>query len=185
MGVLNTSYTLSRCTGVCAATGRALAIGESCVAVLVERDDAAALERVDYSTDAWSSGARPTPPARAFAHWRATHQAGEPSGKLKPLLSDDELLDLFTELGDATEPRRQAFRYVLGLMLVRRRVLISCGSTRSSARAGGSGSFLVRPKGTPPETEPIEVRDPGLDDALVAEAIEQLSRVVPTEGTKP
>jgi hypothetical protein len=158
---------------MCAATGRAFTVGEACIAVLVERDDAPGLERVDYAIPAWEGGARPTPPARVFASWRGTYQPGE-SGKLKPLLSDEELLDLFQELGEATEPKRLAFRYVLALMLVRRKVLMAVGS--------GRGIIRVRPKGAPPEMEPTEVRDPGLDDGLVADAIEQLSKVVPGEA---
>lgn len=173
MSVVQGSYSLARCTGQCAATGRALAHGEACFAVLVERDDAPGLERVDYSVKAWEEGARPAPPARVFATWRATFQPNE-SGKVKPLLSDEELLDLFQELGEASEPKRLAFRYVLALMLVRRKVLTAVGS--------GRGIIRVRPKGAPVEMEPIEVRDPGLDDGLVADAIEQLSKVVPGEA---
>lgn len=164
---------MARCTGHCAATGRAFAPGEVCCAVLIERDDAPGLERADYAVRAWEEGARPAPPARVFATWRATYQPGE-SGKVKPLLSDEELLDLFQELGEATEPRRLAFRYVLALMLVRRKVLMAVGS--------GRGLIKVRPKGAPVEMDPIEVRDPGLDDGLVADAIEQLSKVVPGEA---
>lgn len=174
MGVMQGSYPLARCTGQCAGTGRALAVGEACVGVLTERDDAPGLERLDYSIGAWEGGARPAAPARVFATWRAAYHPGE-SGKMKPLLSDEELLDLFQELGEATEPKRLAFRYVLGLMLVRRKVLVACGS--------GRGMIRVRPKGAPVEMEPIEVRDPGLDDGLVADAIEQLSKVVPGEAS--
>ena len=176
MSVLQGSYSLARCTGVCAATGKTIGVGEACVALLIERDDVVGLERIDFTVEAWDAGARPATPARVFAHWRATHVVGESTNKLKPLLSDEELLDLFQELGEATEPKRLAFRYVLTLMLVRRKVLVAFGS--------GRGVIRVRPKGAPEGAEAVEVRDPGLDDWLVAEAIEQLSKVVPIEAKR-
>ena len=95
-----------------------------------------------------------------------------PDAKKQALLSDPELLELFEELGGALEPRQQAFRYLLALLLVRRRVLKMVGSE--------AGRLLVQPKtaANTPEGATIEVIDPGLTDAAIAEAIEQLGQVV-------
>src|SRR5262245_201609 len=114
-------YEISRATGLCAATAKPIAVGQEFIAALVEADDGPGgerLERADYSADAWASGARP---ARLFGYWRARMES--PDAKRKPFIDDAALMDLFEQLGEATEPARLSFRYVLGLMLVRKRLL--------------------------------------------------------------
>lgn len=171
MSATQNTYPISRPTGQCAATGRAIAVGETFIATLVERDDQPLLERMDFSVEAWDAGKRPGAPFRLFGSWKSVHQeSGTPR---QTLLSDPELLDLFEELGAATEPRQRAFRYLLALMLIRRRLLRLVTSTPEGLR--------VLAKGSAPETEPTMVIDPGLDDEMVAEAIEQLSQIMPQE----
>jgi len=172
MAFASTGYSVSRSTGSCAGSGRAFSLGETIVATLVEREGAPNLERLDFSSDAWSSGARPTPPFRLFGVWRTEYRPGE--SKKQQLLSDPELLELFEELGTAAEPRQLCFRYLLGLLLVRRRVL-RCISTDKSG-------MKVLPKGASLEQAPIEVVDPGLDDRMIAEALDQLGQIVPVDA---
>lgn len=177
MSMTGASYPIARSTGICAATGRALVVGERYVAALIERTpDSAALERADFSLDAWNQGARPAAPARTFGVWRASFH--EHVQAPKPLLDDDELLDLFEQLGEATAANQIAFRYVLTLLLVRRRLLRMMGSKpRTPDRPA---LMMVVPKGQGAEMPPIEVVDPGLDDAAVAEVIEQVGQIIAT-----
>src|SRR5687767_9058469 len=98
----NTSYEIARATGVCAATGRPIAVGEPFVAALAEDEAQERMERVDFSVEAWQGGARPRPPLRLLGHWRATMQA--PDARRKPFIDDASLLDLFGQLEGATEP---------------------------------------------------------------------------------
>jgi hypothetical protein len=164
------SYPAARSTGRCAATGREFAPGERIVAALVERESGG-LERRDYALDAWEGGARPTPPDVVFGFWRTTYTAEEK--RRDALLSDDELLDLFDDLVEEQEGKSQAaFRYFLALLLVRRRRLRLVGMR--------DGAMLVLRKG---ETgEPIRVPDPGLSDESIAEAMEQLGRIIAPES---
>src|SRR3954470_5386608 len=159
-------YPFVRSTGRCAATGQAFAEGDPYIATLVERHGG--LERLDFSAAAWDQGRRPDAPL--FGFWRARYQAAE--SKKQPLLGDAELLDLFEELGAATEPRQLTFRYLLTLLLIRRRVL--------RVVATKPGQMLVLPRGSrsgggggEATCEPIAVVDPGLDDQAIADAIEQ------------
>ena len=65
----------------------------------------------------------------------------------------------------------------LALLLVRRKVLRMAGSR--------PGVLMVRPrpvKSGGPEGAVIEVVDPAIDDAAVADAIEQLGQVVAPQG---
>lgn len=165
-----TSYPLSRATGQCAASGHAFSEGEAFVATLVERAGQPGLERLDFAVSAWESGARPAVPLVLFAFWRGVFSP-HPE-KAKPLLGDAELLDLFEELGSADQPKQLAFRYFVALLLIRRRLLRQVGTR--------PGVLLVSPKGAPQTT--LEVKDPGVDDGAIADALEQLGRVVNVDG---
>ncbi|MFZ4575222.1 MAG: hypothetical protein ACOYN0_12540 [Phycisphaerales bacterium] len=171
MAFAPSSYSISRSPGTCAATGRELRAGETVVATLCERAGSGVFERLDYATEAWDHGARPGAPFVLFGLWRTQYQPGET--KKPQLLSDPELLELFEELGAATEPRQLGFRYLLALLLVRRRAL-RCLSAKAS-------SMMVLPKGASLEQPPIEVIDPGLDEQMIAEAMEQLGQIVPVD----
>lgn len=176
MSMTGNSYPVARSTGRCAASGRAFEQGERYVATLVEREQEGVLERLDYGVEAWNQGARPAGPGRVFASWRSTFQE-HPATK-KPLLGDDELLDLFEQLGEATDPRQISFRYVLALLLVRRRLLRMVGSKPRTAER--PAIMLVLPRGSVPEQSPVEVVDPGLDEAAIAEVIEQVGQILAT-----
>lgn len=170
MSIGGPGFSVHRSRGVCAATNRPIEPGERFVAALVEREGALGLERVDYSLEAWEGGARPGPGERLFGFWRSHYNPTET--KKSPLLSDEELLDLFTELAEAVEDRRIAFRYLLALHLVRRRVLRCITTTKQG--------MTVTPKGADPSVV-MEVKDPGMSDTMIAEAIEQLGEIIPAE----
>jgi hypothetical protein len=172
MALSSTPYPFARSTGRCTASGTPFTEGDPFVAVLVERQGQPGLERQDFAAQAWEQGARPQPPLRVFGFWRGTFTPHET--KKQPLLGDAELLDLFEELAAATEPKQVTFRYILALLLVRRRVL-RVVSTRP-------GVMMVVPRGSGDTArEPIAVADPGLDDQAIADAIEQLGQVVATD----
>lgn len=163
------SYPISRPAGVCAATGAPIGVGERFVAALVEREESEELERQDFSERAWREGARPAAPLRVFACWRAAMPA--PGAKPRTiLLGDDELLDLFEQLGEAEEPRRQAFRYLLALLLIRKKLLRYEGQR--------PGVLLVRRKGEGPELPAVEILDPGSASEALGAAIEQLGEIM-------
>jgi hypothetical protein len=173
MASVSNPYPVARSTGLCAATGTPFKEGDPFVAVLVERDGQAGLERLDYAASQWEGGARPQVPLRLFGFWRGTYQAQE--SKRQPLLGDAELLDLFEELGGSAEPKQVTFRYILALLLVRRRVLRVVGTR--------PGVMSVVPRGAGDMgREPMNVVDPGLDEQAIADAIEQLGQVVATDA---
>lgn len=112
-------------TGRCAATGRVLAEGEEFFTVLLE--DGESFRRVDYSLDAWQG-----PPEGAFSHFRTRVPVKE---KRKRLLVDDEILvHFFLRLADQSEPHRVQFRFVLALILLRKRLLRYDETAREDGR---------------------------------------------------
>lgn len=108
-------YEVSRRTGKCTATSRDLAEGEVYYAVLFETSQG--FERRDYCAQAWTG-----PPDGNFCYWRAR----VPVRDKKPtqLIVDHELLmHIFTRLEDDPSQSRQQFRFVLALLLMRKRLL--------------------------------------------------------------
>jgi hypothetical protein len=105
-------FEVQRCTRCCAATERALAPGDECYSVL--EIAGADVVRKDYSPEAWKGA-----PEGAFGWWKS--RVPEPTAKKIKLAPNDVLLELFDQLADKSE--QQDLRYVLALLLVRRRVL--------------------------------------------------------------
>jgi hypothetical protein len=103
---------IAPCTRRCAVSGRALAPGEHYYSTL-HMEQGAPVRR-DYAADAWTGL-----PDGGVAWWHSQVADGDPSrARLAP---QDVLLDLFAAL--ANEPAEAEFRYVLGLLLLRRRLV--------------------------------------------------------------
>lgn len=145
------------------------------MATLVEVPEQEDLARLDFAEDAWNEGARPKPPLALFGFWRSV--VGDENKAQKQLLDDDELLDLFEQLEETEEPRRLAFRFVLALALVRRRLLSYEGGTPAAPKRGVQGTMVVRRRGTP-DAPTIEIIDPGMDDEAVEAAVEQIGQIM-------
>lgn len=182
MSVGNPAYSVARPTRQCAATGIEINPGDRFVATLVERPGEDELIRLDFSVGAWDKGARPECPLQMFGFWRATLSEGE--SNVRQLLEDDELLDLFEQLGESNEDRRIAFRFVLALVLIRKRLLAYEGGIPADLTAGKPGVLRVRRR-REKNPEMIEVIDPGMHDAAVEAATEQIGRIMNLDASKP
>ncbi len=99
---------------VCAATGRPFEPGEKIFAVLFEENGE--IRRRDFCAEAFASSKRP---ANALAWWSSRLPTN--AEKKEKIAPDDATLDLFESLAD--RPDEAALRYVLALLLARRRVL--------------------------------------------------------------
>jgi hypothetical protein len=100
------------CSRQCTVTERALLPGESYFSVLELQDGE--LSRLDYCVEAWQ-GAQD----KCVGWWRARiPNTDEATPRLAPT---DVMLNLFATLRDRAED--EEFRYLLGLLLMRRRVL--------------------------------------------------------------
>jgi len=105
-------YEIQRCTRHCHATGRELAAGETYFSVLLA--EGSEVKRYDYSPEAW-----PGPPEEAVGWWQA--QIPDRKSQRAHWAPNDVMLEFFDEL--AEQPEKQDMRYVLSLLLVRRRVM--------------------------------------------------------------
>lgn len=109
-----TDYQIQANTRRCAATGQELRPGEKCYTVLL--DEAGQFIRQDFSPEAWQG-----PPANAFGFWHARIPADDEARR--PRFDDDLLLDCCQRLEGETEPARINFRYIVALLLMRRKRL--------------------------------------------------------------
>ncbi len=98
----------------CARTGREMQPGEPFYSVLYDRGGG--LTREDISGEAWQG-----PPADAFSFWQARVPPRDPSRRAQ--VDDELLMDCFLRLGDETEPQKVNFRYIVALLLMRRKRL--------------------------------------------------------------
>jgi hypothetical protein len=107
-------YEVQRCTRHCAASGREFEEGEEFYSVLVA--EGAEVRRYDYALDAW-----PGPPEKSLGFWKSRMPTREAQTNKPKLAPGEVMLQLFAELEEA--PDRQDMRYVLALLMVRRRLL--------------------------------------------------------------
>ncbi len=200
------AYEITRSTGQCALTGRTLEPGEAYMSTLVESDPAAAVnpatalgfQRVDVSMEAWEQGQRP---GRLFSHWKSI--VPQPNQKKRLFVDDEVLMNLLRRLADADQPQRQAFRFVLALILMRKKLLRYDGSEKRTETVtiinddGAAGEtktmerewWLMTPKldakkghfGKWNEDDRIEVLDPHLDEARIQQVTQQLNEILDAE----
>jgi hypothetical protein len=111
---MTTTYPIQTHTRVCAATGRPLEPGEKYVSALF--DEAGQFVRKDYAAAQW-----PGAPENAIAFWAG--RVPEFNQKRRLTFDDDLLMECFARLADDAEPDRVRFRYVLALLLLRRKRL--------------------------------------------------------------
>lgn len=149
-------FDIQRCTRRCAATERELLPGEEYFSVLMPGDLATnreGVERADYSLPAWTG-----PPAEALGWWKSRLPNGK-NGKPK-LAPNEVLLALFDQW--AEEPERVEARYVLALLLVRRRIfrLEEGVSFDAAPQAQDAGLKLMSEEATEdPSTESDEPQE--------------------------
>jgi hypothetical protein len=155
-------------TGRCTVTGRAFEEGEEFYTVLFEDGDS--FKRVDYCVDAWQS-----PPEGAYCHFKTRVPVKE---KQKKLLVDQELLlGFFMRLAGETEPVRVQFRFVLALILMRKRLLRYEGSTTEN---GVEIWRMTRPR----DQSVYQITNPCLTDDQIEGVSQQLSTILHSDMGK-
>ncbi|HOA53656.1 MAG: hypothetical protein WBH86_14570 [Thermogutta sp.] len=113
-------FEVQRCTRHCAVTGRELKPGEVFYSVLIP--DQQGWRRMDYSAEAWHG-----PPDDCIAWWRTQLPTGSPKKRWAP---SEVMIRWFEELADRAD--QADVRYVLALLMVRRRILRLEGSRRAN-----------------------------------------------------
>jgi hypothetical protein len=123
------------------------------------------LLRQEFHPEAWVG-----PPAGALAHWLG--RIPTTTAPKKPPFQDGVLLDCLDHLATAHEPNRVNFRYVVALLLLRRRKL---KLEESRKRADGQSCMVVRDLRT---GQRIEILDPHLGEAEIEAVQDEVFQVL-------
>jgi hypothetical protein len=105
-------FEIQRCSRRCSVTDRELKNGETCYSALVPRGGD--VVRLDYAAESW-----PGPPEEAIGWWKST--VVDPNAGRPHWAPNDVMLNYFERLLE--EPGADDARYVLALLLVRRRIV--------------------------------------------------------------
>jgi hypothetical protein len=143
-------YEVHRCTRHCAKTERELGEGELFYTVL--RREGAEYVRADYCLQAWEGG--PEGDDEVVAWWKS--QMPSRSAKQVRMAPNEALLHFFHDILD--QPDREDMRYVLALLLVRRRVL-RLDETLSLEEQDEEASPPNRARRTVPQPDAAEVEE--------------------------
>jgi len=160
------THDVPRGLGKCSVSGRDLVVGEKYFAAI--RETPSGIERLDISSECWQDFAR----EGLLAYWQTV--AARAEEKKKVFVDDEVLCTLFERLADATEPVKIHFRFVLGLILMRKRLVIY----ESARHEEGRDVWVVRMKG---KEERLDLTDPKLNEQQVAEVSQQLGQILNEE----
>ena len=151
--------------GQCCGSGNKIGYGEEYFAALVETEGG--LVRRDFCADYWQQ----QKPA-VFCYWKT--RLPRPDEKKHKFIDDEMLMAFFERLGKETEQERINFRFVLALILMRKRRL----KYDSSKIEGDKEIWRLRIAG---EKEFVEVTNPKLDDEQVKQLTSQIGEILQTD----
>jgi hypothetical protein len=157
-------FTLARPAGTCSATHRPIAPDEVFIAAL--RETPAGFERLDIKLDAWDD----FPRTDIVGFWKMTMPRAEVKKKL--LVDDAVLLDLLLRLQDTTQVEKLCFRFVLALILMRKKLVIYEDTKHDEQ---GRELWTMRVRGREGN---FTVIDPKPTDEQIASVRDQLGQIV-------
>jgi hypothetical protein len=163
-------YNISKTRGQCSQCEVLLPPGTEFTATVSEGDDA--LIRNDYCDKCTESLDEETT-AAVLCKWRTI--APHPEEKKKLLVNDDLLVNLFERLAETTEPSKINFRYVLALVLMRKKILIY---DRMGKDDEGREVWSMHFKGSGDSPQEQLVIDPKLTEDQIAEVSDSLGEIM-------
>jgi len=158
-------WEINKPLGQCCGTGRKIDYGEEYFGALVETGEG--LQRRDFCADYWESE-KPN----VFCYWRS--KLPHPDQKKQIFVDDEMLMAFFERLENETEQEKVNFRFVLALILMRKRRL-KYDATRVE---NGKEIWRLRIVG---EKEIIEVINPHLDEEQVEQLSSQIGQILQTD----
>ncbi|MSR17999.1 MAG: hypothetical protein EXS00_02335 [Phycisphaerales bacterium] len=162
-------------TGSCALRSTPIAPGVPFVAALVDASDDAVtpLKRLDICAEAWDAGERP---AGLVAFWRSI--APLPGAPRQTFVDDETLLEILQRLGEDASGRRASYRWLVALILLRKRLLKHAGIDRNA----GAETWLFKVRGSEDDAPLLRVLNPQVLDEELRDLSDQLAEVVRIEA---
>jgi len=162
----SSGYQLARPQGRCAVSNEVIEAGTKFMAAL--RETPIGFERIDVSLARWPDFDRKD----VIGFWQTLMPSAEQ--KKKVFVDDQVLCEIFERLSDTTEPAKLNFRFVLGLILMRKRMIIYEGTRADGEREVWSVRFKGR-------DDTLDLVNPRLDEPQVLEVSQQLGEILNEE----
>jgi hypothetical protein len=148
----------------CAQTGQEIPVGAVFYSVVF--DENGSLVRKDFSEKAWTG-----PPAGSFGFWKTKAQPSTAKKSVNKGMDDELVLECFHRLEGQNDPNKVSFRYVLALLLMRKKRL----RLEDTRKEQGRETMILRCLRT---GNRVDVADPGLSDAQLESVQEDVFRVL-------
>jgi hypothetical protein len=158
-------WEIEKPVGNCSGTGRKIEYGEEYFGALVETEQG--LARRDFCADYWQSQ-KP----QVFCYWKT--KLPQPGQKKAQFIDDDMLMAFFNRLAEETEQEKINFRFVLALILMRKRRL----KYDSSEIQNDEENWRLRITG---DKEIVTVLNPHLDEEQIEQLSSQISEILQTD----
>jgi hypothetical protein len=151
--------------GQCYGTGKKIQYGEEYFGALVETQEG--LQRRDFCTEYWEKE-KPD----VFCYWKT--RLPHPDQKKQIFVDDEMLMAFFERLGRETEQEKINFRFVLALVLMRKRRL----KYDSSIMEADKEIWRLRFAG---DKQTVDVTNPHLDDEQIEQLSAQIGQILQTD----
>jgi len=158
-------WEINKPLGQCYGTGRKIEYGEEYFGALVETGEG--LQRRDFCADYWE---REKP--NVFCYWKS--RLPDPGKKKQIFVDDQMLLAFFERLENETEQEKINFRFVLALILMRKRRLKYDATRVEDAKE----IWRLRIVG---DKQIVEVINPHLDEEQIEQLSSQIGEILQTD----
>jgi hypothetical protein len=158
-------WEINKPLGQCHGTERKIESGEEYFAALVETEEG--LQRRDFCADYWESR-KPD----VFCYWKT--RLPEPGQKRQLFVDDQMLMAFFERLEKETEQEKINFRFVLALILMRKRIL----KYDETINKDDKEIWRLRIVG---EKHIAEVINPHLDEEQIEQLSSQIGEILHTD----
>lgn len=155
-------WEINKPLGQCSGSGRKIEPGEEYYGALVEVEQG--LQRRDFCVEFWE---REKP--QVYCFWKT--KLAPPNEKKELFISDDMLVAFFERLANETEPEKVSFRFVLALVLMRKRRL----KYDSTKMEDGREIWRLRMAG---DKDLVEVVNPHLDEDQIEQLTSQIGQIL-------
>lgn len=171
---INQNWNISSRNHVCAQSGQPFEDDEEIYTAIFEDEESGDFVRRDFSIDSWGEVSTELVP---FSYWKSTYE--KPVEKNPEVVKKEGAESLLRRLIDENEYSTENARYVLAVMLERKKVLVHTDTKVSKAKRN-PGKFLVYEHANGGDV--FLIRDPQLLLAEIESVQEEVSVLL---GGKP
>lgn len=155
-------WDIKKTLGQCYGTGEQFVVDQEYYAALVETEQG--FERRDYSAEYWQQNR-----TNAYCYWKT--RMADPDKKKQLFIDDEMLMVFFDRLAEETDQNKINFRFVLTLILMRKRKL----KYESAEIEDGIEVWTLRVAGQGRE---VKVVNPNLTEDQIAELSSQMGQIM-------